>query len=161
MQMDNVLKRSSVDGILNASWCTYTGVRSTQLVSLKLSERVQRVVWGLCACRYGNRALRHHPGLRQSPAALFPPHQVMTHCQISHQSNMEDSRRTLHESFPVQAFKQQQSRAGWGLFPPQCYSTSTGSSNCTQTLKATQVLQICPLFRVCGITPRDMALSFT
>lgn len=39
---------------------------------------------------------------------------------------MEDSWRTLQESFPVQAFKQQQSHAGWGLFHPQCYSTSTG-----------------------------------
>lgn len=69
------------------------------------------------------------PGTKLS--CFVPRLKVMTHrfsvtSIRKYLSNMEDSRRTLQESFPVQAFKQQQSHAGWGLFPPQCYSTSTG-----------------------------------
>lgn len=134
--MDNQLKRYSInqsarqDGISNTSGRRdiHTGFRSIQLVVVsELVVGVHRVVWGLCASLYANRAIRHHYIQASDKAELLRSANPSDATQFFSQSNVEDGRRTLQESFPVQAFEQQQSHAGWGLFPPQCYSTSTGS----------------------------------
>lgn len=69
---------------------------------------------------------------------------------------MEDSQQTLQESFPVQAFEHQQFRAGWmGIISSTVLQyVNSNISNCNSGL------QIRLMLRVCGITPRDMALSF-
>lgn len=97
------LKRYSInqsarqDGVLNTSGLrdVHTGFRSGYNSVNLFSEQSG----GLCASLYANRAVRH-------PKARLQGHTVLQ-SQASHRSNMEDSRRTLQESFPVQAFKQQ------------------------------------------------------
>lgn len=152
VKSSRVSQSARLDGVLNtARHCdTHTQVSGPysrfKKKQKKNSVAVESAEWsgGVSACLYRNRALRHQD---QSLVAFLPKWKRST-LQFRNISSVHNGRvgELRPSSFPVQAFKQQQFHAGWGIM-------------------SSTVLQYFNKFTqgacVHESPPGDMALSFT